>query len=224
MKNIYSLFFLLLLTNQINAQNKDEQEALQDPAAKEILDRVSNKMLSYQTIMADFELVINNRVDKLQSKSRGAVQIKGNKYYMESMGSMVFFNGKTLWSYMPDINEVTVSEPDSIEGDFIDNPALIFTFYNRDFKYRLIGEARIENRWMYEIDLFPKNLDQPYSRFKVFIDKEKEEIYMLKAIGKDGIDYTIFLINLRYNLPINDSKFTFKTSEYPKVEVIDMRF
>jgi outer membrane lipoprotein carrier protein len=225
MKSIQIIIFLSTVSSMnLFSQTKVDQEAIQDPEAKEILDRVSNKMLSYTTIMADFELAIDNRVENLHSKSKGSIQIKGKKYFMESMGSMVFYDGTTMWSYMPDINEVTISEPKAAEGDFVDNPALIFTFYNRDFKYHLVGEAKVENRWMYEIDLFPKDLNQPYSRFKIFIDKEKEEIYMLKAVSKDAVDYSIYIINLRYNLPINDSKFTFKTADYPKVEIVDMRY
>jgi outer membrane lipoprotein carrier protein len=198
--------------------------AQQDPEAKIILDRVSEKMKKYTSIEADFELLIENKMDNLHSKSSGAIQIKGEKYYMESMGTSVFYNGKTMWSYMDDINEVTITEPNKEDGDFIDNPALIFSFYNRDFKYRLIGEAKVDNIWTYEIDLYPKNLNQPYSRFKLFIQKDNDAIYMLKAISKDAIDYTIFITNSRFNKPMDDSKFTFIPANYPKIEIVDMRF
>jgi outer membrane lipoprotein carrier protein len=224
MKKLFLNAFLLTIFSCLFGQTKVNQDEIQDPAAKEILDRVSTKMTGYSTIMADFELAIDNRIENMHSKSKGSIQIKGTKYFMESMGSQVFFDGKTMWSYMPDINEVTVSEPRAAEGDFVDNPALIFTFYNRDFKFRLVGEAKVDNRMMYEIDLYPKDLNQPYTRFKIFVDKELEEIYLLKAQSKDAIDYSIYIINLRYNLPISDSKFTFKTSDYPKVEVVDMRY
>jgi outer membrane lipoprotein carrier protein len=224
MKKYSSLLLLLFPLVTVIAQTEEAKEALQDPAAKAILDRISAKMLSYTTILADFELVIDNRMEKLHSKNKGSIQIKGNKYYMESLGSMVFYNGKTMWSYMPDINEVTISEPAAGEGDFVDNPALIFSFYNRDFKYRLLGETQVDGRTMYEIDLYPKDLNQPYSRFKIYADKEKEEIYMLKAVSKDAIDYTIYLINMRYNLAIDDAKFTFNPKDYPKIEVVDTRY
>lgn len=198
--------------------------AQKDPAAKEILDQVSSNMMSYETIEADFALVIDNRMENLHSKSTGTIQVKGSKYYMESMGTTVYYNGKTMWSYMEDINEVTITEPDPAEGDFVDNPALIFSFYNRDFKYRLIGEVMIDKMWMYEIDLYPNDLNQPYSRFKLFVRKEKKRIYMVKAISKDAIDYTILILNMRYNQSIDNAKFTFLPEKYPDIEVVDMRF
>ena len=157
----------------------------QDPAAKEILDRVATKNKQFTSIQADFELTIENRREDNTSVTTGTIKIKGNKYYMESMGSKVYFDGTTLWSYMEDINEVTISEPDQDSDDIIENPVRIFDFYNRDFKYRLVGEVKLDEGWMYEIDLFPNNLEQPYSRFKIFIKRNSDDLFMLKAVGKD---------------------------------------
>ncbi len=199
-------------------------KAQQDTEAQKILDRASKKLKNYETVEADFSLNIDNKMEDLHSKSTGSIQIKGNKYYMESMGSEVYFDGKTMWSYMEDINEVTITTPSTEEGDFVENPALIFSFYDRDFKYRLIGEANVDNHWCYEIDLYPNNLNQPYSRFKLFIIKENDAIYMVQAISKDAIDYTIFITNSRFNNPIPDSKFTFLPENYPDIEIVDMRF
>lgn len=212
---------VLLISGNLMAQKTVN---IQDSSAKVILDRVSKKLSSYNTIVADFELIIDNNIEDLHSKSTGSISIKGNNYYMESLGTEVFFNGKTMWSYMADINEVTITEPSAEDGDFVDNPALIFTFYNRDFKYRLVGEVKIDKNWMYEIDLYPKDLNQPYSRFKLYIDKKNDGIYMVKAISKDAIDYTIYILNMRYNATIEDSRFTFNEASYDKLEVIDMRF
>lgn len=197
---------------------------VQDSAAKVILDRVSEKLANYTSIIADFELIIDNRMEDLHSKSTGSIQVKGDKYYMESMGTAVHFDGKTMWSYISDINEVTITEPEAEDNDFVDNPALIFTFYNRDFKYRLIGEANVDHKWMYEIDLYPKNRNQPYSKFKLFVNKENDMLYMVKAVSKDAIDYTIFIMNTKFNRPLDDKQFTFNPTDYPKIEIIDMRF
>lgn len=198
--------------------------AQQDPAAKEILDRIAEKNKQYVSIQADFELVIENRREDQTSESSGIIKLKGEKYYMESMGTKVFFNGSTIWSYMEDINEVTISEPDLDSDDIIENPVKIFDFYNRDFKYHLLGEVKLDEGWMYEIDLFPNSLQQPYSRFKIYITRNTEELFMLKAVGKDGIDYSAFLKNMKYNEELSDNLFEFDPSKHKGIEVIDLRF
>ncbi|MBN1598287.1 MAG: outer membrane lipoprotein carrier protein LolA [Bacteroidales bacterium] len=216
MKNTILLFIAGVLSASVCAQ--------QDPEAKKILDRVSEKTKAYTSIIADFELIINNRRDDMVTNSKGIIKVKGDKYYLESMDSEVYFDGKTMWTYMEDINEVTISEPDTSEGDFIENPVKIFDFYNRDFKYHLVGEAKVDGIWMYEIDLFPKNLNQPYSRFKIFVDKETEHLYMISAIAKDGVDYTAYIRNAKYNQNIDDSLFIFDPNRHDGIEIVDMRF
>ena len=196
----------------------------QDPEAKQILDRVSAKTKAYSTLQADFELTIENRPENHQTSSKGLIKMKGQKYYMESMGTKVYFDGETLYTFMEDIKEVTISKPDETSDDFIENPVLIFDFYNRDFKYRLVGEVKLDAGWMYEIDLFPVNLEQPYSRFKVLIKRDTEELYMIKAVGKDGIDYTVFIRDARYNQPLSDDMFTFDPQKHKGIEIVDLRF
>jgi outer membrane lipoprotein-sorting protein len=196
----------------------------QDPEAKKILDRVAEKNKAYSTIQADFELTISNRRDDRESTSSGHIKLKGEMYYMETMGTQVFCDGKQTWSYMQDIKEVTISEANSHNGDILENPAKIFDFYNRDFKYRLVGEAKLDAGWTYEIDLFPNSLDQPYSRFKLLILRDSYEIYMIKALGKDGVDYGAHFKNYKYNETLPDALFTFDATKHKGVEVIDLRF
>jgi len=197
--------------------------AQQDPEARKILDQVSAKVKSSQSIQANFELVIENKRENKSTKTKGFIKIKGNKYYLESMGTKVYYNGKTLWSFMEDVKEVTISEPDQTNDDFVENPAKIFTFYNRDFKYKLVGEAKTTDGWMYEIDLFPITFDQPYSRIKLYIGRESYILYEVKAISKEGVVYSAYIQNTKFNIAMNDDIFLFRPEKHRGIEVVDLR-
>ena len=209
------LIFILLYANCAFCQ--------QDSDARIILERVAEKTKSYKSIQADFELVIEDRKENIQTFSGGQILLKGNKYKVESMGSIVYFDGKTIWTYTEEFDEVIINEPDSLDDNFISNPAKIFYWYNRDFKYRYVGETLVNDRKMHEIDLYPRNLDQPYSRFKIFIDVDKDILSTIKVSGKDGIDYLISIKNYITNNELDDSIFTFDESKHKKVEIIDLR-
>ncbi len=209
------LIFILLYANCAFCQ--------QDSDARIILERVAGKTKSYKSIQADFELVIEDRKENIQTFSGGQILLKGNKYKVESMGSIVYFDGKTIWTYTEEFDEVIINEPDSLDDNFISNPAKIFYWYNRDFKYRYVGETLVNDRKMHEIDLYPRNLDQPYSRFKIFIDVDKDILSTIKVSGKDGIDYLISVKNYITNNELDDSIFTFDESKHKKAEIIDLR-
>jgi outer membrane lipoprotein-sorting protein len=212
---ILSVLFSFLIAGITSGQ--------QDPEAKKILDEVAAKTKTYKTIQSDFKLSVINRPENKTSDSEGKIKIKGDKYQMDMLGSKIYFDGKTMWNYNPDVKEVTITEPDKNDSDFMDNPAKIFTWYNRDFKYQFIKKFEKDGRNFYEIYLFPKNLNQPYVRFNVIINADTDQISSITSVGKEGTDYKIELSNIITDKPLDDSIFEFDPSKHKKVEVIDMR-
>jgi outer membrane lipoprotein-sorting protein len=197
--------------------------AQQDPDAKVILDRMAEKIKQYPCIQSDFSLVIFDHKENHKNTNQGSIIIKGDKYKITSGGTTVYFNGITMWTYAEDDHEVTITEPDNQDDDFLSNPARVFAFYNRDFKYLYRGETTIDSTVMDEIDLFPRNLDQPYSRIKVFVSRNTGQLAILAAVGKDGVDYSIFLKNMVTDKVFPDAVFTFEPSKHKKITVVDMR-
>jgi outer membrane lipoprotein-sorting protein len=220
MKSLLFIFNLLVSATWVWSQ---EVQITQDPEAKVILDRVAEKARALKSIQADFELVIEDRVEKRKSSSAGNVLIKQSKYKVTNEGSIIYFNGITMWTYMPANNEVTITEPDNQGDDFMSNPASIFSLYNQGFKYRYVRETTIKGIRFHEIDLFPKDLNQPYSRIKIFIGVKTEMPEIINTIGKNGVDYNIMLKNYSLDQEINDATFIFDPAKFKKVEVVDLR-
>ncbi len=216
MKKSGLIIFILLISKYAICQ--------QDPDAQKILDAVAEKTKSYKSIQADYELIIEDRKEDIQSDSKGQIIIKKNKYRLESAGSTVYYDGKTMWTYTQDNEEVVVTEPDTLDENFLSNPAKIFYFYNRDFKYRYIGEVITGNTKMHEIHLFPVNLDQPYSRIKLYVNTNRDILSAISVVGKDGVDYNISLSNYITDKDFDDSVFTFDKSKHKKAEIIDLRY
>lgn len=200
-----------------------ENQVLQDPEARVILDRVTEKIKGLTSLQADFRLVIEDRIEDMKNTTKGHLLVKESKYKIIGEGSDIYFDGKTMWTYLTASNEVTITEPDNKGEDFLSNPAAIFTFYNRDFKYRFIRKTTVNGISCYEIDLYPKNLDQPYSRIKLFIGVKSDMPEIISTIGKDGIDYHVYLSSFNFNDSLTDDMFTFNASQHKKVEVVDMR-
>ena len=71
-------------------------------------------------------------------------------------------------------NEVTITEPAKMTRNFMSNPAKIFTLYNRDFKYRYVRETTLNGLNAMKLIFIPKNLNQPYSRIKIFVNQKND--------------------------------------------------
>jgi outer membrane lipoprotein-sorting protein len=199
------------------------QETIQDPEAGKILEAVASKFKTLKSIQTDYELLITDRKENKKNSSSGILIMKQQKYKLNSQGNLVFFDGKTLWSYVSSNNEVTVTEPAGNSNDFLSNPSSFFTSYKEDFKYRYVKETSRNGIQCDEIDLFPKNLNQPYSRVKVYINKLTGLPETIISVGKDGVDYSVTLKNTVLNREFPDSTFVFNPARYKKVEVVDMR-
>jgi outer membrane lipoprotein-sorting protein len=213
---LFLLFYFLPLAAQ-------QEPVTQDPAARQILDRIAAKAKQMKSIQADFSILVEDNKENTKNTTTGNLLMKKEKYKISTRGSVVYFNGKTMWTHTIDDHEVIITEPGTSEEDFMSNPANIFTLYNKDFKYRYIRETARNGLKFDEIDLYPKNLDQPYSRIKLLVNRNNDMPEVITSYGKDGINYTITLTNFQPDREISDALFTFDPAKNKKVEVVDMR-
>jgi outer membrane lipoprotein-sorting protein len=216
------LFSICLFLNFLPLVAQQEQ-VIQDPAAGEILDRIAAKAKQMKSIQADFSILVEDKKENTKNTSTGNLLMKKEKYKISTRGSVVYFNGKTMWTHTIDDHEVIITEPGNNEEDFMSNPSNMFTLYNRDFKYRYIGETTRNGMKFDEIDLYPKNLDQPYSRIRLLVNRNNDMPEVITSYGKDGVNYTITLTNFQPDREISDAVFIFDTTKNKKVEVVDMR-
>lgn len=197
--------------------------AQQDPEAKKILDTLSEKTKSQQVIETDFKVTYANLKDNVKNSSAGNIVIKGDKYKLKFMGTESYYDGKTLWSYLPDVNEVNITAPEPNDEDIFNNPKRLFTIYENDFKYQLIENISENGKEYTLIDLYPNDLEEDYARIRLQINTSEYFLTSATIFGKDGSNYTITIENFKTNTHFEDSYFIFDKNKYPKVEIIDMR-
>jgi outer membrane lipoprotein-sorting protein len=217
MRKILLLTAILILGNNLIF-------AQMDPEAKKILDKLSEKTKSHKVIKSDFEVTFTSTKDNIQNTSKGTITMKGEMYRLNFMDSEAFFDGKTLWNYIPEVNEVNISDPELNDGDLLNNPKQLFTVYENDFKYQLI-KTIVEGNVNYAlVDLYPINLDEEYSRIRLQINTNEYFLSSATIFGKDGSNYSIKISNYKTDLEFQDSYFTFDEKEYKGVEVVDLRW
>ena len=194
-----------------------------DTKAKAILDELSVKTKLYKTIKADFTITIESKDKKGKETQNASVILKGDKYKLQIKGQEVISDGKTVWTFLTDANEVQINNVEVKNTEAI-TPANMFTIYETGYKYKFEKEELQGKKTMQIVCLYPLNPDKKkFHTLKLFVDKTKKQIAMLKILMKDGGLFTYAIKTFMPNQEINDAVFTYDAKTHPGAEVVDLR-
>ena len=204
------LFLLLLTTNSF----------AQDDEAGKILKEVSAKYKSFTSLKAEFNFLIENQSQNTKDTQKGTLYVKGNNYKLEITGQEIMSDGKTIWTYLKDANELQINDANA-KDDAI-NPSTIFTLYEKGFQHKM-AEAKTESEKTVAVDLNPDDKTKPYYLVRLTIDKTNKTITGVKVFSKNGNRVTYTILKLSPNIEMDNSLFAFDKSKHAGVEVIDLR-
>jgi outer membrane lipoprotein-sorting protein len=193
-----------------------------DPAAKKILDQVSNKFKSFKSVQSTFTLQIEDAKGKVQGVKKGTVYMKGPKYRVNITGQEIYCDGKSVWTYDKGANEVTITQVDP-SGTSITPQKLFTSFYDKDFLYKLNGEKKIGSKTLQEIEMTPVDKTKAFHKVYLLVDKKALTIYSTKVLEKNGNVYSYTVNALNGKTPVPDDVFVFDKAKYPGVEEVDLR-
>lgn len=215
MKTILLSVLLSVTFLCVNAQN--------DERAVKLLNEVSSKMNAYKSLKLEFNVYSEDLHSTKRQTHSGSAIYKEGLYKLELMGQIVFSDGKTNWTYLVDADEVNIT--DNIDGeDNMMDPKSLLKDFEKEYKIRQISDKFEKNRPLVEIDLFPIKVgEKKYSRITLKIDKSKKQIYSVRYVGKDGVNYLIEIHTFAENPNIPDSEIKYSASLFPGAEIIDMR-
>lgn len=217
------LILFLLSVNPILAQENNDN-AMKDPKAKAILDKIAEKTEKLNSLQLKFNYrVINNQTKQTQTY-KGHAFIQDDKYKLIIPGLEIISDGKSVWTYQKEVQEVSIDKADP-ESESVFNPAKLYTIYKRGFKYQLLGKSPRDGMDIAVIDMYPeKPAKKNYTRVRIEADTDKNRIVSITTFGKDGIDYIVEFSDFKQNITIPDGFFSFKKEKYPEnTEIIDMR-
>ena len=216
MKSVFLFTIILFISILTFAQ--------EDSKSKNILDEVTEKAKSFKTISADFTFSMVNKEMDIDEKNEGTIKLKGKKYVvtLPETGIVVYSDGETVWNYMEQGNQVTVSTIENGGNELMD-PSSLFSIYEKGFQSKFITEKSVGGNTVYVIDLFPEEDIYDVSKITIEINKSTMMIKSALLMGTDENIYGIVVKDMKTNVDIPDSDFIFQESKYPDVEVIDLR-
>jgi len=193
--------------------------AQKDPAAVKILDKFSSIASSAPSVSMKFDLITTDQAEGKTKTISGSIVLSKEKYRLDLPDNIVWFNGVTSWSYLPEEKEVTINKPDKKDNSFEAKPSSVFSMYRKGYKIRLIEEQPDS----YLIDLYPEDITSENIRIRLKVGKPSYDLLSAEYKNKNGI--TVLLKVKEYDLKKKpeESEFVFPADQYKGVEVVDMR-
>ena len=190
MKKILAIAFAAMMSLGTMAQT-----------AQQVLDKTAAVIGNKKGATANFKM----SSPKYGSAS-GTITIKGNKFNARTPEAIVWYNGKTQWTYMKKTNEVNVSNPTQAKQMSM-NPYTFIHIYKTGYKSSLKNVANNQKRSVAEMYItINKNTHVP------------SQVKMRQGSTWSTIDISGFKAK-----GVSNNSFVFNSKEFPGAEVIDLR-
>ncbi len=214
-KKIIVILLALITLNSAYAQRHNKKSNV-------ILKELADKTKSYKTIKINFIYKMVNKSAKINESKKGILIVKGDKYKLNIENQTVICDGKTIWTYLEDNNEVMINSAADNDDSF--SPSDLLASYNKDYKSRFIKERKRKSKIIQIIDLIPlKTKERSFTKIRLKIDKTKKQIISSSIHDRNGSIYTYQINKFITNLNFKDSEFNFNPADHPGVEINDMR-
>ena len=194
-----SIVFSLFTVSSVQAQS-----------AKEVLDKCAAKVSAREGVKADFSMTSAQYGD-----ASGKIAVKGKMFHATTPVATMWFDGKTLWTYMSKTEEVNVANPSESQLQVL-NPYNFVNMYKKGFKYTMTLTDK-----SYKVHLTATDQSRRVREMFITVDKKTYHPTEVKLLQKQK--WTTFVISNLVTSKLPDSEFRFNSKDFPSAEVIDLR-
>lgn len=201
-KSIIISIFMALISLTATAQTAAQ--------ARKILDKTAAVVGNKGGASASFTM--SN--PKIGSAS-GNISIKGHMFQASVAKAIVWYNGKTQWSYMKSTNEVNITTPTEAKRMKM-NPYTFITMYKSG--YNMTAKTSGNN---YVVHLTAQNKNRSVKELYVTVNRNTYIPVQVRML--EGTTWSTINIKNFKTKKLPNSMFTFNAKDFPSAEVIDLR-
>ncbi|NDW13237.1 hypothetical protein D0T50_10055 [Bacteroides sp. 214] len=212
MKRVVFIAIVGLLAVSMTAQNEE---------ARRILDKTSDTFYLNKGIKTEFAINITKGGQPIGS-TEGSLQLKGNKFLLQTEEVISWFNGETQWSYLTGSEEVNISNPTEEELQSI-NPYALLSIYKEGYNIAPYKIQKHNGKSVYNIAMTSDDKKKEITRLVLFIETGTYHLQYIEVELRDGTRNEVTITGYQTGLNLNDSLFSFDHKKYPDAEIIDLR-
>ena len=182
----------------------------QAQTAESVLDKCAKKISAKSGVTADFVMESTQ-----YGNSSGTISVKGQKFMATTAAATMWFDGKTLWTYMSKNNEVNVTNPSEAQLQAL-NPYNFIHMYKKGYSYAMTKSAS-----SYVVHLTATDSKRKVQEMFITIESKGYAPTVVKM--RQGQKWSTFTVKNLKTSKLDDALFRFNSREFPTAEVIDLR-
>lgn len=195
--------------------------AQQQVQAKVVLDRAAAAFRNAGGVKAGFDVKVFSK-GRPAGETAGVIQLKGEKFKLETADVITWFDGKTQWSYLPDSDEVNISNPTPAELQSL-NPYALLQLYQHGYVCKLGPMKNFRGKPVYEVILTAVNRTHEPLSMRAVVAKDTYRPLFIAVEQRDKSRSEITITSYQTGQKYADTLFVFDKKQYPQAEIIDLR-
>ena len=177
-------------------------------SAKSVLDKTASAVTNKNGVTADFTMSGG------MGNVSGTIAVKGRKFHATTSVATMWFDGKTMWTYMKKNDEVNVTTPNETQLQKI-NPYNFINLYKKGYDMTM---SKSDKAYTVHLTAQGGNKIQ-----ELFITVDKKSYHPTQVKMLQGKKWTVFDITNLKAQKVADATFAFNSKDFPSAEVIDLR-
>ena len=186
-----------------------------DKKALDMLNSMSDNYKKMKGFTSSFTYTMKNLTEDITDSFSGKISVRDDKYVLYIEGQKIINDSKTVWTYLEDLNEVTISDFDPSEQDISINN--VFEVYKEGYKHKFIDKVNEINN----VEIYPD--DEGKSYFKISFAILENNLLSSFTVYDKSNSIFIYSIDDFLEEELDNELFTFDLEKYPDIEVIDFR-
>lgn len=188
--------------------------------AEDIVNKIRQTYEKLESLKGDFEQeFIWSLAGETQTLNGTLYLKKGDRYRVETPNQMIITDGKTVWTYSLDKNQVFVDNLEKSKDNPL--PRDLIIKYTHDFKPKLLRSEKLGEADCHVLALTPRDENSFIRSVTVWIDKSTWLAARIEQVDINDNKTAYALKNVRRNVALADGLFTFNIPT--DAEVVDMR-
>ena len=186
-----------------------------DKIALDMLNSMSDNYKKMNGFTSSFTYTMKNLSEDITDSFSGKISVRDDKYVLYIEDQKIINDSKTVWTYLEDLNEVTISDFDPSEQDISINN--VFEVYKEGYKYKFIDKVNGINN----VEIYPD--DEGKSYFKISFAILENNLLSSFTVYDKSNSIFIYSIDDFLEEELDNEVFTFDLEKYLDIEVIDFR-